>query len=130
MKRRWLFTLLILCGYLLVSCSLLTNVSEEAIATAIAETAIVEEIRAYYKTRTAEAKATSTPEPTATDTHVPSATPLPSSTPTPEPPVGMAYVPDFIGMPYEEASEILNEMEWKEWYYIAIINKEVDDWRS
>jgi len=138
MKKQWLITFLMFSGFLLVSCTL--PASEDAIATAIAETAQVEDMRALYEAQTAEAQ-----EPTATDPpsvlnslfdtltesrtpSIPTDTPLPVSTPTPEPPAGKAYVPDFINMPYEEASEILIEMESKKWYYVAIINNEVDEW--
>jgi len=43
MKKQWLITFLMFSGFLLVSCTL--PASEDAIATAIAETAQVEEFR-------------------------------------------------------------------------------------
>ena len=126
MIRNLFLIVFLLCGYFLISCTATRSVSEEAIATAIAETAIIEEIRAYHKTRTAEAQATNTPFPTSTETPVPTNTVQPSLTPTPTPPPGKAYVPNFIGMAFREVRDVLTEMVWEGWYYIAIVNKEVD----
>ena len=125
-KYKLLCVGLILTGCFLVSCT--RTLSGDGIVTAIAETAQAEEIRIFYEAQTAEAQATDTPEPTATDTPIPTDTPLPSSTPTPVPPAGMAYVPDFIGMHYDEASDILIEMESERWYFVHLINKNVDEW--
>ncbi len=125
-KRNLLCAGLILSGCFLVSCT--RTLSGDGIATAIAETAQAEAMRMFYEAQTAEAQATDTPEPTATDTPIPTDTPLPSSTPTPVPPAGMAYVPDFIGMHYDEASDILIEMESERWYFVHLINKDVDEW--
>ncbi len=138
MKKHWLITFLMFSGFLLVSCTL--PASEDAIATAIAETAQVEDMRALYEAQTAEAQ-----EPTATDPpsilnslfdslaespnpSIPTDTPLPVSTPTPEPPAGMAYVPDFIGMTWDEVSKIFKELGLKKGYYVAAIKRDIDEW--
>lgn len=110
------------------SCTRELPAKEDMIATAIAETKQVEEIRAFYQTQTEEAKATDTPEPSVTNTETPTDTPIPSSTPTPKPSIGMAYLPDFVGMSYPDASEILVDMRSDKWYYVALINKDVEEW--
>jgi hypothetical protein len=128
MIRRRLGILLALVVTLISSCRFLVVASEEQIATAIAETNQAEEISAFYDARTQEALATETPVPTSTDTPIPSDTPLPTSTFTPEAPAGMAYLPDLVGMPYVEASEILIDLDSEKWYYVAVINRQVDEW--
>ena len=69
----------------------------------------MEEIKSLMSTLTEEAKATDTPE-VPTDTPIPSDTPISSQTPTLPPPEGMVYVPDFIGMTWDEVSKIFKEL--------------------
>lgn len=122
---------LVLISLLLVlgsaSCTRELSLSEDAIATAIAETQESDDIRSLIETATAAAVATNTSEPP-TDTPIPSDTPEPSLTPTFPPPEGMAYVPDFIGMQWDDVEKIFKEMGFKKGYYVAVVKWDVDEW--
>jgi hypothetical protein len=128
MKKIIFLTPLILVLMLLASCTGTSTPSADDIATAIAETQQISEIRSAFETATQLAMATDTPEPTSTDTPTPTDTPLPSSTPTPKPPEGMAYVPNFIGMQWDEVSKMFKELGMKKAYYVAAIKWDVDEW--
>ncbi len=107
--------------------------SEEAIATSIAETQKAEEFEALAMTATKLAGPSDTPTntftptitPTASQTPTPSDTPLPSSTPTP--PEGSAYVPDLVGLTYNEATVILKGLGLP-WYYVAVVSNDTPTW--
>jgi hypothetical protein len=107
--------------------------SEAAIATSIAATQKAEEFEALAMTATKLAGPSDTPTntftptitSTATQTPTPSDTPLPSSTSTP--PEGSAYVPDLVGLTYDEATAILSELGLP-WYYVAVVSSDTPMW--
>jgi len=102
--------------------------SDEAIATALAETAEAGALQALIVTLTQQAMATDTPVPTQTETPLPTETPTALVTATREAPIGSYYVPDFIGMDYWEARELLEESDAR-WYYVELINKNYPDYQ-
>ena len=123
MRERLIALILMAC--LLGACAQ----SEEAKATSAVETQKAQEYEALAATATKLAgpsdtltvTSTASITPTATQTPTPSETPLPSFTPTP--PEGSAYVPDLVGLTYEEATQILKDLELP-WYYVAVIDKD------
>ncbi len=127
MQKKMILVGLILC------CLSACGKSEEAKTTSIAETQQADPFYALSLTATKLAGPSDTPTktftptitPTSTHTPLPSDTPLPSTTPTP--PEGNAYVPDLVGMTYQEATALLTELGLP-WYYVAVVKKDTPTW--
>lgn len=127
------FAILLIIALLISGCNF-SGPDADAIQTAIAETEESDTLRkigtSLAEATIAAAAVTDTLEPSATftDTPIPSVTSTPEPTSTPVPPEGKAYMPDFNGMEYQDAIDILEEMGSERWIYVVLINMDIPEW--